>query len=78
VLGIDAFCAGRNIFFAATGITHGELLEGVRYEEYYAFTHSMVLRTASGTMRFVEAYHEMSVLRAKGLLPEQVVLGVMV
>ena len=78
VLGIDDFCAGHNIFFAATGITHGELLEGVRYEEYYAFTHSMVLRTASGTMRFVEAYHEMSALRAKGLLPEQVVLGVMV
>src|SRR5215510_4821404 len=78
VLGIDDLCSGRNIFFAATGITHGELLEGVRYEEYYAFTHSMVLRTASGTMRFVEAYHEMSALRSKGLLPEQVVLGVMV
>src|SRR5262249_51670597 len=78
VLCIDDFCSGSNIFFAATGITHGELLEGVRYEEYYAFTHSMVLRTASGTMRFVEAYHEMSALRAKGLLPEQVVLSVMV
>lgn len=78
VLGIDDFCSGRNIFFAATGITHGELLEGVRYEEYYAFTHSMVLRTASGTMRFVEAYHEMSALRSKGLLPEQVVLSAMV
>ena len=77
VLGIDDLCSGRNIFFAATGITHGELLEGVRYEEYYAFTHSMVLRTASGTMRFVEAYHEMSALRSKGLLPEQVVLGVL-
>ena len=78
VLDIDDFCSGRNIFFAATGITHGELLEGVRYEENYAFTHSMVLRTASGTMRFVEAYHEMSALRSKGLLPEQVVLSVMV
>jgi fructose-1,6-bisphosphatase II len=77
VLGIDDLCSGRNIFFAATGITHGELLDGVRYEEYYARTHSMVLRTASGTMRFVEAYHEMSKLRAKGLLPEQVVLGIM-
>lgn len=78
VLGIDDFCSGHNIFFAATGITHGELLEGVRYEENYAFTHSMVLRTASGTMRFVEAYHEMTALRSKGLLPEQVVLSVMV
>lgn len=78
VLGINDLCSGRNIFFAATGITHGELLEGVRYEESYAFTHSMVLRSASGTMRFVEAYHEMNKLRAKGLLPEQVVLSVMV
>jgi fructose-1,6-bisphosphatase II len=77
VLGIDDLCSGRNIFFAATGITHGELLSGVRYEEYYAFTHSMVLRSASGTMRLVEAYHEMSKLRAKGLLPEQVVLSAM-
>jgi fructose-1,6-bisphosphatase II len=78
VLGIDDLCSGRNIFFAATGVTHGELLEGVRYDEHYAFTHSMVLRSHSGTMRFVEAYHEMGKLRAKGLLPEQVVLSVLV
>jgi fructose-1,6-bisphosphatase II len=78
VLGLDDLCSGRNIFFAATGVTHGELLEGVRYDEHYAFTHSMVLRSHSGTMRFVEAYHEMGKLRAKGLLPEQVVLGVLV
>jgi fructose-1,6-bisphosphatase/sedoheptulose 1,7-bisphosphatase-like protein len=48
----------------------------VRYEEHYAFTDSMVLRSASGTMRFVNAYHPMAKLRAKGLLPEQVVLSV--
>jgi fructose-1,6-bisphosphatase II len=78
VLTIDDLCSGHNIFFAATGITHGELLSGVRYEESYAFTHSMVLRSHSGTMRFVEAYHDMSKLRAKGLLPEQVVLSVRV
>jgi fructose-1,6-bisphosphatase II len=77
VLGIDDLCSGHNIFFAATGITHGELLEGVRYDEHYAFTHSMVLRKHSGTMRFVEAYHDMAMLRAKGLLPEQVVLSVL-
>jgi fructose-1,6-bisphosphatase II len=76
VLGLDDLCSGQNIFFAATGITTGELLQGVRYEEHYAFTDSMVLRSASGTMRFVEAYHPMSKLGAKGLLPEQVVLSV--
>jgi len=72
VLTIDELCSGANIFFAATGITSGDLLKGVRYEDFYAYTHSMVLRSASGTMRYVDAWHEMSKLRAKGLLPEQV------
>jgi fructose-1,6-bisphosphatase II len=76
VLGLDDLCSGQNIFFAATAITTGELLDGVRYEEFYAYTHSMVLRSASGTMRFVEAFHEMSKLRMQGVLPEQVVLSV--
>src|SRR5579859_6859126 len=71
VLGIDDLCSGRNIFFAATGITTGEMLRGVRYEDFYASTHSMVLRSASGTLRDVDAFHELSKLRAKGLLPEQ-------
>jgi fructose-1,6-bisphosphatase II len=72
VLTIDDLCSGSNIFFAATGITTGDLLKGVRYEDFYAYTHSMILRLASGTMRYVDAWHEMSKLRAKGLLPEQV------
>jgi fructose-1,6-bisphosphatase II len=76
VLGIEDLCSGQNIFFAATAITAGELLDGVRYEEFYAYTHSMVLRSASGTMRFVEAFHEMEKLRLQGVLPEQVVLSV--
>jgi fructose-1,6-bisphosphatase II len=75
VLGIDDLCSGHNIFFAATAITNGELLDGVRYDEFYAYTHSMVLRSASGTMRFVEAFHEMGKLRLQGVLPEQVVLS---
>jgi fructose-1,6-bisphosphatase II len=76
VLGIDDLCSGQNIFFAATAITTGELLDGIRYDEFYAYTHSMVLRSASGTMRFVEAFHEMEKLRLQGVLPEQVVLSV--
>jgi fructose-1,6-bisphosphatase II len=76
VLAIDDLCSGYNIFFAATAITTGELLDGVRYDEFYAYTHSMVLRSASGTMRFVEAFHEMEKLRLQGVLPEQVVLSV--
>ncbi|HEY8812098.1 MAG TPA: class II fructose-bisphosphatase [Candidatus Dormibacteraeota bacterium] len=72
VITIDELCSGENIFFAATGITTGDLLKGVRYEDFYAYTHSMVLRLASGTMRYVDAWHEMTKLREKGLLPEQV------
>jgi len=72
VLCLDDLCSGNDIFFAATGITSGELLKGVRYEDVYAFTQSMVLRSASGTMRIVDAYHPIDNLRAKGLLPEQV------
>jgi len=72
VLCLDDLCSGKDIFFAATGITSGELLKGVRYEDVYAYTQSMVLRSASGTMRIVDAYHPIDRLRAKGLLPEQV------
>ncbi|HLQ61639.1 MAG TPA: class II fructose-bisphosphatase [Candidatus Acidoferrales bacterium] len=72
VLGLDDLCSGENIFFAATGVTGGELLRGVRYEDLFAYTQSLVLRSASGTMRFVDAYHEMSNLRERGLHPEQV------
>ena len=73
VLAIDQLCAGDDIFFAATGITTGDLLRGVRYDEFYAYTHSMVLRHASGTMRLVDAYHEMTKLREGKLLPEQAI-----
>src|SRR3982075_3759332 len=72
VLHLDDLCSGKDIFFAATGITSGELLKGVRYEDIYAYTQSMVLRSASGTMRIVDAFHPIEKLRAKGLLPEQV------
>jgi fructose-1,6-bisphosphatase II len=72
VLCIDDLCSGNDVFFAATGITTGELLKGVRYEDVYAYTQSMVLRSASGTMRIVDAYHPIDKLRVKGLLPEQV------
>lgn len=74
VLCLDDLCSGKDIFFAATGITSGDLLKGVRYEDVYAFTQSMVLRSASGTIRYVDAYHPIDKLRAKGLLPEQVAI----
>ena len=48
---------GDDVFFAATGITDGNLLRGVRYWPDGATTHSMVMRSRSGTVRWVEAEH---------------------
>lgn len=57
VLTIDDLVRGDNVFFAATGITDGELLEGVRYFGGGAKTHTLVMRSKSGTVRFIEATH---------------------
>lgn len=48
---------GENVFFAATGITDGEFLRGVRYVSGGASTHSVVMRSASGTVRYIDARH---------------------
>ncbi|WP_322800038.1 class II fructose-bisphosphatase [Thermoflexus sp.] len=57
ILTADDLVRGDNIFFAATGITDGEILRGVRYTGSGARTHSVVMRSRSGTIRFVEADH---------------------
>ncbi len=53
----DDLCAGDNVFFSATGITDGELLQGVRYFGGGAKTHTLVMRSRSGTVRAIEATH---------------------
>jgi fructose-1,6-bisphosphatase II len=57
VLSTDDLVAGNNSFFAATGITDGELLKGVRYDAEHIYTQSLVMRSSSGTVRLVEATH---------------------
>lgn len=57
VLTIDDLVSGQDVFFAATGITDGNLLRGVRYGRDHLETHSMVMRSRSGTVRWVEAHH---------------------
>lgn len=57
VYGIEDLCHGNNVFFAATGVTNGELLKGVRYFSGGAKTHSLVMRSRSGTIRYIEATH---------------------
>jgi fructose-1,6-bisphosphatase II len=57
VLNIDDLVKSDNVFFAATGVTDGELLKGVRYRGATITTHSLVMRSKSGTVRYVEAIH---------------------
>jgi len=62
VLTTDALVQGDNAFFAATGITDGELLRGVRFSARGATTQSLVMRSRSGTVRLVEARHRLDKL----------------
>ncbi|HEY1832570.1 MAG TPA: class II fructose-bisphosphatase [Acidimicrobiales bacterium] len=57
VLTTDDLVRGNNCFFAATGITDGELLQGVQYHEFGATTQSLVMRSKSGTLRKIDANH---------------------
>jgi fructose-1,6-bisphosphatase II len=64
VLDADRLVAGRDVFFAATGVTDGELLQGVRYPGAgKAHTDSLVMRSRSGTVRTVQARHDQAKLR---------------
>ena len=58
-----------NCFFAATGITDGELLQGVRVSHQGATTSSLVMRSRTGTIRQIEAIHQLGKLREYGLIP---------
>ena len=64
VLTTDDLVAGDDCFFVATGITDGELMEGVRYRAGGASTHSLVMRSRSGTIRSIRSEHQLSKLRA--------------
>ena len=64
VLDVDRLVAGSDVFFAATGVTDGDLLQGVRYGgEGHATTESLVMRSRSGTVRTVQARHDRLKLR---------------
>jgi len=69
VLTTDDLVAGNDVFFAATGITDGALLKGVKYWPDGATTYSMVMRSRSGTVRIVEAEHEFSKLERFSRVP---------
>ncbi|MEY2775798.1 MAG: class fructose-bisphosphatase, partial [Actinomycetota bacterium] len=57
VLTTNDLVRGNDVFFAATGVTDGELLRGVRYDSYGARSHSLVMRSRSGTIRYIDTHH---------------------
>ena len=64
VLDVDRLVGGSEVFFAATGVTDGDLLDGVRYlGDGHATTESLVMRSRSGTVRTVQARHDRPKLR---------------
>ncbi len=62
VLTTEDLVSGENVFFCATGVTDGDLLKGVQYYGGGCTTQSIVMRSKSGTVRMVEAYHRLSKL----------------
>ncbi len=54
---VDQLIASDDIFFAATGISGGTFLRGVKFTGKGAITHSMVMRGKTGTVRYIEAHH---------------------
>ncbi|MCQ4607177.1 class II fructose-bisphosphatase [Corynebacterium pseudogenitalium] len=63
VLGLDDLVASDNCYFAATGVTNGDMLRGVSYRKNGATTRSLVMRSKSGTVRYVESLHQLPKLQ---------------
>jgi fructose-1,6-bisphosphatase II len=59
ILTTNDLVQGDNCFFAATGVTDGELLNGVRYAPGIVTTQSLVMRSRSGTVRLIDAQHRL-------------------
>jgi fructose-1,6-bisphosphatase II len=63
ILTTDELVKGEDCFFVATGITDGELMKGVHYRPHGATSHSLVMRSRSGTIRSISAEHRFEKLR---------------
>jgi fructose-1,6-bisphosphatase II len=53
-----------NVFFAATGVTGGEYLRAVEFRGDHVVTHSVIMRSKTGSIRYMEATHDLARLRA--------------
>jgi len=68
VLHTNDLVRGDNCFFAATGVTSGDLLRGVRYRPSGTYTQSIVMRSKSGTIRTIDSYHRLEKLAAYSIV----------
>jgi fructose-1,6-bisphosphatase II len=65
VMSTDELVASDNVFFAATGVTGGEFLPAVEFRgEEHVITHSVIMRSKTGSVRFMDAHHDLARLRA--------------
>lgn len=62
ILSVDDLVRTDDCFFAATGISGGDFLHGVRYAGRHTITHSLIIRGKTGTIRYVESFHNISKL----------------
>jgi fructose-1,6-bisphosphatase II len=62
VLHLNDLVSCENVFFAATGVTDGDWLKGVRYSGDVVHTSSLVMRAKSGTIRYIDATHNVQKL----------------
>jgi len=57
VLTTDDLCSGKEVYVSFTGVSPGSLVQGVQFTKRGAITHSMVMRSSSGSIRFLETHH---------------------
>ncbi|MBN9644803.1 class II fructose-bisphosphatase [Corynebacterium mendelii] len=63
VLGTNDLVDSDDCYFVATGVTNGDMLRGVSYRDTSAITRSLVMRSRSGTVRFIESVHQLEKLQ---------------
>lgn len=63
VMSSQDLVSSDNVFFAATGITGGEYLRSVEFRGHQVVTHSVIMRSRTGSIRYMDAYHNLARLR---------------
>jgi fructose-1,6-bisphosphatase II len=63
VLTTSDLVSSDNVFFAATGVTGGDYLRGVDFQADHVITHSVIMRSKTGSIRYMDAHHNLARLR---------------